>query len=94
MMARKKQKLCRACKKRPVWRGGDVKDPGPYCKKCYHKHVWPANRSPGQKTAETPADPDYDHCPECGLEADVCSGGTCPNCRFEFINALYWWFAR
>jgi hypothetical protein len=93
-MARKRQKLCRACKKRPVWRGGDVQDPGPYCKRCYHKHGWPANRSPGQKTAEAPADPDYDHCPECGVEADVCAGGTCTNCRFEFNNALYWWFAR
>jgi hypothetical protein len=34
-MARKRQKSCRACKKRPVWRGGDVKDPGLYCKRCY-----------------------------------------------------------
>jgi hypothetical protein len=23
------------------WRGGDVKNPGPVCKKCYHKKVWP-----------------------------------------------------
>jgi hypothetical protein len=93
-MARKRQKLCRACKKRPVWRGGDVKDPGPYCKRCYHKQVWPVKRAPGQKTAEPTPGPDYDHCPECGVEADVCGGGTCPNCRFEFNNALYWWFVR
>jgi hypothetical protein len=93
-MARKRQKLCRACKTRPVWRGGDVKNPGPYCKRCYHKHVWSANRSPGQKTTELPSDPDCEHCPECGFAADVCGGGTCPNCRFEFSNALYWWFVR
>src|ERR1041384_7581657 len=83
VMARKRQKFCRSCKKRPVWRGGDVKDPGPYCKRCYHKHGWSANRSPGQKTAEPPPDPDWHHCPECGAEADVCGGGACPNCRFE-----------
>ena len=40
-MARKrKQRKCRRCKKRPVWRGGDVKNPGPYCKKCYHQRIW------------------------------------------------------
>ena len=39
-MGRKPRK-CRICKKRPVWRGGDVKNPGPVCKKCYHKNVWP-----------------------------------------------------
>jgi hypothetical protein len=39
-MARRNQRLCRICKKSPVWRGGDVKDPGQVCKKCYHKHVW------------------------------------------------------
>ena len=93
-MARKRQKMCRACRKRPVWRGGDVKDPGPFCKKCYHKKVWPAKRSSQQKTAEPPLGPDYDHCPECGVEADVCGGGTCPSCRFDFNNALYWWFVR
>jgi hypothetical protein len=93
-MARKRPKLCRACKKTPVWRGGDVKDPGPYCKRCYHRHVWPAKRWHGQKFAELPAGLDFDHCPQCGVEADVCEGGTCPNCRFEFINALYGWFAR
>ena len=93
-MARKRQKLCRACKKRPVWRRGDVKDPGPYCKRCYHKHVWPAKRASSQKTAEPPPGPDYNHCPECGVEADVCGGGACPHCRFDFSNALYWWFAR
>jgi hypothetical protein len=35
-----KLRKCRICKKSPVWRGGDVKNPGPYCKKYYHKHVW------------------------------------------------------
>ena len=34
------QRRCRICKKRPVWKGGDVRNPGPVCKKCYHKHVW------------------------------------------------------
>ena len=40
MAKRRKVRKCRICKKSPVWRGGDVKNPGPYCKKCYHKHVW------------------------------------------------------
>jgi hypothetical protein len=39
-MSRKPRK-CRICKKRPVWIGGDVKNPGPVCKQCYHKKVWP-----------------------------------------------------
>ncbi|MFI5456463.1 MAG: hypothetical protein ACHRXM_13520 [Isosphaerales bacterium] len=39
-MSRKPRK-CRICRKRPVWRGGDVKNPGPVCKQCYHKKVWP-----------------------------------------------------
>ncbi|HTU92504.1 MAG TPA: hypothetical protein VMF69_20655 [Gemmataceae bacterium] len=40
-MSRRKQQLCRICKKKPVWRGGDVTEPGPYCKRCYHKRIWP-----------------------------------------------------
>jgi len=49
-MGRKKQRRCRICKKRPVWTGGDVKNPGPFCKKCYHKRVWPE----GQARAKAP----------------------------------------
>ena len=48
VMPRRKQRLCRICKKNPVWRGGDVKEPGPYCKRCYHKHVW-ADRPSARK---------------------------------------------
>ena len=40
MAKRRKTRKCHICKKRPVWRGGDVKNPGPFCKKCYHKKVW------------------------------------------------------
>jgi hypothetical protein len=40
MTRKRKPRKCRICKRRPVWKGGDVKDPGPFCKKCYHKHVW------------------------------------------------------
>jgi hypothetical protein len=36
-----KPRKCRICKKRPVWSGGDVKNPGPFCKQCYHRKVWP-----------------------------------------------------
>jgi hypothetical protein len=43
-MSRKPRK-CRICKKRPVWTGGDVKDPGPVCKRCYHKKVWPERKT-------------------------------------------------
>src|SRR3954447_16890052 len=49
VMSRRKQRLCRSCKKSPVWRGGDVKDPGPYCKRCYHQHVWAGRSSQGNK---------------------------------------------
>ena len=41
MRKKRKEQLCRICKKRPVWIGGDVKNPGRVCKKCYHAHVWP-----------------------------------------------------
>jgi hypothetical protein len=53
-VARRKRRKCRLCKKSPVWRGGDVKNPGPYCKKCYHKHVW-AGR-PGADDQDSVAD--------------------------------------
>jgi hypothetical protein len=51
-MAKKKQRRCRICKTSPVWRGGDVKDPGPFCKKCYHKRVWPQRRASKRATDE------------------------------------------
>jgi len=61
-MSRKPRK-CRICKKRPVWKGGDVKNPGPVCKKCYHKKVWPQRRAnrrlPVDEIVELPAD-DWD----------------------------------
>lgn len=43
-MSRKPRK-CRICRKRPIWRGGDVNDPGPFCKQCYHKKVWPERKA-------------------------------------------------
>jgi hypothetical protein len=56
-MARRKQRKCRICKKHPVWQGGDVKNPGPFCKQCYHKRVWPdrmaARRNQPQLEAES-----------------------------------------
>jgi hypothetical protein len=51
LMGRRKVHKCRICKKRPVWRGGDVKNPGPFCKHCYHKHVWAAGGRSGRKAA-------------------------------------------
>ena len=41
MSKKRKQRLCHICKKRPIWIGGDVKNPGPVCKRCYHERVWP-----------------------------------------------------
>jgi hypothetical protein len=93
-MARYKRKLCRMCKERPVWRGGDVKDPGPFCKTCYHRKWRRLNQSPGAPTGKPPFEPDYEHCPECGVAADVCGGGPCPGCGYHFENALYRWFVR
>ena len=57
MAKKRKQRLCRICKKRPVWIGGDVKNPGRVCKKCYHAHVWPermARRGQKVQGADTP----------------------------------------
>jgi hypothetical protein len=62
-MKKRKPRKCRICKKRPVWIGGDVKNPGRVCKRCYHKHVWPdrttrrRNETPGAR--RTPID-DYE----------------------------------
>jgi hypothetical protein len=52
-MPRRKQQRCRICKKNPVWQGGDVKEPGPYCKRCYHKHVWADRPSARKKGRES-----------------------------------------
>jgi hypothetical protein len=49
MARNKKVRLCRICKKRPVWVGGDVNNPGPVCKQCYHKHVWPERKGAAQE---------------------------------------------
>jgi len=68
-MSRKPRK-CRICRKRPVWKGGDVKNPGPFCKRCYHKKVWPEREAARKnRRAEPPIeqpipdhlmmDPDY-----------------------------------
>src|SRR5512143_3692402 len=56
MGKKRKQRLCRICQTRPVWIGGDVKNPGPVCKKCYHAHVWPERQRRRQKeqAADTP----------------------------------------
>lgn len=48
MAKKKKQRRCQICKKNPVWTGGDVKNPGPVCKRCYHKHVWPERKAAAQ----------------------------------------------
>ncbi|HEV3120636.1 MAG TPA: hypothetical protein VGY53_01975 [Isosphaeraceae bacterium] len=55
-MKRKKPRRCRICKKRPIWTRGDVKDPGPACKRCYHKHLWP-DRQETRKGASAEAKP-------------------------------------
>ena len=54
MAKRRKLRKCRICKKSPVWRGGDVKNPGPLCKKCYHKHGW--TNSPRARMEQSVAD--------------------------------------
>jgi hypothetical protein len=61
MGRRRKVRKCRICKKRPVWRGGDVKNPGPYCKRCYHKHVWSGGKGGGRQApaGEMAMEPEY-----------------------------------
>jgi hypothetical protein len=55
-MGRRKPRKCRICKKSPVWRGGDVKNPGPFCKRCYHKHVWAGGKGSGRRAADEPSE--------------------------------------
>jgi hypothetical protein len=57
-MRKRKPRKCRICKKSPVWVGGDVKDPGPFCKRCYHKH-----RSPGRNRRRDEAPVRWDERP-------------------------------
>jgi hypothetical protein len=63
MARRRKVRKCCICKKSPVWRGGDVKNPGPYCKRCYHKHVWSGR--PGADDEQSVADQCVDYL--CGF---------------------------
>ena len=51
MGKKRKQRLCRICKKCPVWVGGDVKNPQATCKRCYHAHVWPEREKAKQVVA-------------------------------------------
>ena len=76
MAKRRKLRKCRICKKSPVWRGGDVKNPGPYCKKCYHKHVW-INR-PGAREEESLADAYVDYL-----------SGILPEAPYDFDERLF-----
>ena len=46
-MAKHRQRVCRICRKNPVWTHGDVTDAQGTCKRCYHKHVW-SGRSPAR----------------------------------------------
>ena len=57
MSKKRKQRRCRICRKRPVWKGGDVKNPEGTCKRCYHSHVWPerqSRRSQGVRGSDSP----------------------------------------
>ncbi|TFI55120.1 hypothetical protein BLD44_007255 [Mastigocladus laminosus UU774] len=35
---RRKQSVCRICKKNPIWHYKN--SDGTVCKRCYHKHIW------------------------------------------------------
>lgn len=39
MAGKRKQRICRICKKRPPWKYKNC--PPDVCKRCYHRHVWP-----------------------------------------------------
>ena len=52
MGKKRKQRLCHICKKRPIWIGGDVKNPGPVCKRCYHERVWPERLKRGGRQSK------------------------------------------
>ena len=58
MGKKRKQRLCHICKKRPIWIGGDVKNPGPVCKRCYHERVWPDRLKRGGQAKQGSAAPE------------------------------------
>jgi hypothetical protein len=68
-----KLRKCRICKKSLVWKGGDVKNPGPFCKKCYHKKVWPqrmaSRKFPADEMGYEPPDISDEHS-HPGLDPD------------------------
>ncbi len=39
MPGKRKQRVCRICKKRPPWKYKNC--PPGVCKKCYHRDIWP-----------------------------------------------------
>ena len=52
MSKKHKQRRCRICKKRPVWIGGDVKNPGPVCKEVLPRpRLARAPKAPPSKSA-------------------------------------------
>ena len=70
-MAKKRIRKCQICRKNPVWRGGDVKNPGPYCKRCYHEHVWVDRPSERKRRREMKPQIEQGHSPEELLEMEA-----------------------
>jgi hypothetical protein len=80
LMSRKPRK-CRICKKRPVWIGGDVKNPGPFCKQCYHKKA-----SPDREAARRGAAPQR--------ETHLIDEASIPEHLLMDPDFYYWHFVR
>ncbi len=62
-MGKRKQGVCRICKKRPPWKYKNC--PPRVCKRCYHHHVWvsPVNSRQSLTTENVVRDDDQRHTP-------------------------------
>ncbi len=76
---RRKQSLCRICKKNPTWRYKN--SDGTVCKRCYHKHVWTERLSAKKSTKVEVEDTEYSE----ELIFDGYTGEYYP------ANQYYWW---
>lgn len=54
MAKKRKQSLCRICKKNPRWQYKN--SDGTVCKRCYHKYVWEQRASARKLKQVTPVD--------------------------------------
>ncbi|NJO63078.1 MAG: hypothetical protein HC836_34120 [Richelia sp. RM2_1_2] len=83
---RRKQSLCRICKKNPTWRYKN--SDGTVCKRCYHKHVW-VERPSAKKSQKTAAINSEFEVEDIESSEELIFDGYTG--EFYPANQYYWW---